>query len=243
MDSVKPPSPWTATIIALCAVVLGCIVWPYIQMRHWKDPGVDYMVTATSIFITIILGLVLAWATYINLRDAHRAGRSEKALKDQAEQHTHGIALRDAAEEQLNAQLQVCISALDKERARRPRYVSSGAAKLLARQAGELTKQLGDLWASAQHSELTVPDYCCHPLSDFLTKTPQSEWAPLHWGISRFRENFGSHRSEVLFNLVDFKSDVTARNAPDMIQVDSLIVALDSHHSALVKRAASLLED
>jgi len=201
------------------------------------------MVIAASIFVPAIIALVMVWATFLNLRDAHRAGRAEKRLEEQVKQHAHETAVRDAADEQHNAQLQVCISALDKERKCRSRYVESGAAKLLARQASELTNRLRDLWASAQHSALTVPDYCCRPLSDFITRTPQSEWTPLHWGISRFRENFGSHRSEVLFNLVDFKSDVTARNAPDMIQVDTLIVALDSHHLALVKWAASLLED
>jgi len=69
---VKPPSPWLAVSISATALV-AFVVWAYIQMRHWSEPGADYVSMAGNIAFTLLLWAIFIWAALRNFKDARRA--------------------------------------------------------------------------------------------------------------------------------------------------------------------------
>jgi hypothetical protein len=73
MDQAKRgPSPWLAPTVAIISIVV-VVVWAYIQMRHWKEPGIDAMALALHIGFTLLLWTLLIVGLVLNLRDAYRA--------------------------------------------------------------------------------------------------------------------------------------------------------------------------
>jgi len=73
MDQNKRgPSPWINVAI-LSASLVALLVWIYIQMRHWKEPGVDAMALALNIIVPILLFLLCSASIWMNWRDSRRA--------------------------------------------------------------------------------------------------------------------------------------------------------------------------
>jgi hypothetical protein len=67
------PHPWLTPTIASLAFLFGCVLWPYLQIRHWKDPGEDYLSIWENIVLFAIAWGLLGWAVVRNIRDARRA--------------------------------------------------------------------------------------------------------------------------------------------------------------------------
>jgi hypothetical protein len=122
---------------------------------------------------------------------------------------------------------------------RKPAYLRAGAAQLLARQAYGLHLRLVDL----VNSYTPLPEELKFPLSEFAAQLPEDGWTGCQRHAWRFQKEFYAHRSEVQFQLIDFKSEITEMRFPNHTHADMLILALDSHHTALVDQAASLSED
>src|ERR1017187_3515588 len=73
MDQVKHgPPPWITPVISIAAFVV-MLIWDYIQMRHWKEPGIDAMALAINIAVALLASTLLAVAVIRNVRDTHRA--------------------------------------------------------------------------------------------------------------------------------------------------------------------------
>jgi hypothetical protein len=72
------PGKYVGTI-ATCIAVFITGLWFYTQLLVWKSEGSDHMLTVGNVAITAVLWVMLLFALFRNLRDAHRA----KGLREQ----------------------------------------------------------------------------------------------------------------------------------------------------------------
>src|ERR1700761_3431970 len=59
-------------VVAIVGVLISG-VWLYLQLQVWKEEGHDHVLTAVNVVVTLALWACLSVATYLNVRDAHRA--------------------------------------------------------------------------------------------------------------------------------------------------------------------------
>ncbi len=93
----KMPSPWLTPALAVIAFLFSCLLWPYIQMRHWKEPSVDYASVAENVALFVAAWGLLGWAVRRNILDARRAiglRAYVETIKDEHQTQMQGLATR-----------------------------------------------------------------------------------------------------------------------------------------------------
>jgi hypothetical protein len=211
-------------------------------MRHWREPGIDAMALATNICVTLLLWALLIAAIVLNRKEAHES-KSARAKTLNVE-YECATKIEQAKREVLKARsdLDDERKRLEREVSRKPGYIKGGAIKVLAKQAEGLRYGLIDLCDNVKYQLPSIPEEVCFPLSNSIMNTPEDQWKWFHRCVWRFQRDFTAHKSAVNFEVTDLSSPVIGMSVPSSVAVDTLIGALDTHHTLLLQRINRLLD-
>jgi hypothetical protein len=126
MDQTKRAS---VSLTVQVASFIAFLIWCYVQMRHWREPGIDAMALATNICVTLLLWALLIAAIVLNRKEAHES-KSARAKTLNVE-YECATKIEQAKREVLKARsdLDDERKRLEREVSRKPGYIKGGAIK------------------------------------------------------------------------------------------------------------------